>query len=295
MRAELSMNHTPNSSTLTLLKPARISRIWLRLVVLAMAASAGLFGQCTFTVTAPYLSGGTLYVDASSQTLTVLVTASSSACPWTASGNSFAALSGQGSANGNGTVAFSIAQNPTTTYADRSTTLTVAGQSVPLIQRGTVAAFSDVFPSDFYFNGANILTLTGVTAGCAVANPPAQPLPLYCPLENVTRAQMAAFLVRMITSDSNPANASQVNNFQYSTTPYFTDAVGGPMNLPDGSPNPNYSQFFKYIQKLRDLGVTSGTTTTEFSPNNTVTRDQMTKFIVLARLIDEHLHVEAPG
>lgn len=278
------MHHTQSRTIAALARAAKIPQVWLRLVILTITGSAGLFAQCTFTVTAPYFSAGTIYVDASSQTLTVQVTASVSTCAWNASGNSFATISGSNSATGNGSVAFTITQNPSTTFADRSTTLTIAGQSVPLIQRGTAAAFSDVFPPDFDFNGANILTQTGVTAGCAAANPPSQPLPLYCPNENVTRGQMAAFLVRMINSDSNPANASQVNNFQYSTTPYFTDVVAGPVNLPDGSVNPNYSQFFKYIQKLRDLGVTSGTTATQFSPNNTVTRDQMAKFIVLARL-----------
>ena len=254
----------------------------MRFALPAALFSVAAFAQCTYTVTAPNSFGGTLYVDASQQTLTIQITASSQSCQWTAASNGFATLSGASSGTGNGSVSYSIAANPTTTYTDRTVTLQIAGLAVPLIQRGTTTTFSDVNPPDYDFNGANVLSKTGVTAGCAAAVPPN--LPQYCPNANVTRGEMAAFLVRMVNSGGSADNAANVNNFLYSTTPYFTDVLAGPVNLADGSPNPNYSRFFKFVQKMRDLAITAGTTATLFSPNLNVTRGQMAKFIVLARL-----------
>ncbi len=50
--------------------------------------------------------------------------------------------------------------------------------------------FSDV-PSGLWFTGfVEHLSVHGITGGCS-ASPP-----LYCPLNAVTRAQMAAFIVR---------------------------------------------------------------------------------------------------
>ncbi len=97
----------------------------------------------------------------------------------------------------------------------------------------------------------------GISAGCQ-----ASPLE-YCPSQDVTRGQMAVFIIRSIYGSS---------NFTYSPTPYFTDAtpssVGG---------------FFPFIQKMRELGITSGCTTTTYCPNDNVTRGQMAVFIILAR------------
>jgi hypothetical protein len=72
---------------------------------------------------------------------------------------------------------------------------------------------------------------------------------------------MAAFLVRAILGDS----------FEYPVTPYFTDV-------------PATQPFFKYIQKLRELGVTAGCTATTYCPDGMVTRGQMAAFLIRARL-----------
>lgn len=89
----------------------------------------------------------------------------------------------------------------------------------------------------------------GVTQGCGNN--------IYCPSSNVTRAQMAAFIIRAMFGET----------FTYTTTPYYADV-------------PSTDNFFKYIQKLRDLGIT--VTTGNYSPNDSVTRNQMAAFLARA-------------
>jgi hypothetical protein len=50
--------------------------------------------------------------------------------------------------------------------------------------------FDDVPPSNFFYNFIDRMAVLGITLGCS-SNPP-----LYCPNGDVTRGQMAAFLVR---------------------------------------------------------------------------------------------------
>ncbi len=107
----------------------------------------------------------------------------------------------------------------------------------------------------------DLMLANGITSGCS--NLPFD----YCPGDSVTRGQMAVFIVRSILG---------TNDFTYTTTPYFTDVTSDPTD-------PNYSQFFKYIQKLKDLGITSGCTATTYCPNDTVSRGQMAVFIMRAR------------
>jgi hypothetical protein len=57
---------------------------------------------------------------------------------------------------------------------------------VPAMQR-----FADVASQNVFYPFVDQMYLRGITVGC---NPPASTL--YCPADVVTRAQMAAFLVR---------------------------------------------------------------------------------------------------
>ncbi len=77
----------------------------------------------------------------------------------------------------------------------------------------------------------------------------------------MTRSEMAAFLIRALLGE----------NFPYSNQPFFADV---------GTGHP----YFRYIQKLRELGVTNGCTVTSYCPDDTVTRGQMAAFVVRARL-----------
>jgi RHS repeat-associated protein len=220
--------------------------------LLAFVAAPALFGQCTYTV-----SPSSAYSDSTARNVTLQVTASAGTCAWTAASNGFATTSSSGT--GNGAAVYALSAN--TSGVARSVTLTVAGQSVALTQDATPTTFSDVFPPDFYFDGANILRQNNITAGCATS-----PTLQYCPNQNVTRGQMAIFVVRTVLG-----GGATVDNFQYSTTPYFTDV-------------PATHVYFKWIQKMRDLGVTAGCSATQYCPNDNITRGQMAVFIVRARL-----------
>jgi hypothetical protein len=114
--------------------------------------------------------------------------------------------------------------------------------------------FADVGSSDSDFAAINAMAQHSITAGCGNNN--------FCPNENVTRDQMAIFIVRAILG---------TDNFTYTTTPYFTDVTPSTFG-------------FKWIQKLKDLGITSGCTATTYCPGTVVARDQMAVFIVRARL-----------
>ncbi|MFN0172909.1 MAG: NBR1-Ig-like domain-containing protein [Bryobacteraceae bacterium] len=95
--------------------------------------------------------------------------------------------------------------------------------------------FSDVTWEMPFVNTVERMRQLGITTGCA----PGQ----YCPGSVVTRGQMAVFIVRAIYGDS----------FTYSSTPYFDDVPGA--NDPLGRPQ---HVFFRYIQKIRDAGITTG-------------------------------------
>ena len=110
--------------------------------------------------------------------------------------------------------------------------MVVAGQSISIYQAETPQIFTDVPPSAYYFDAANLLSGEKVTAGCGTG--------LYCPTQNVTRAQMAIFIVR--TAMGGGPNA---DNFTYSPAPHFTDVPANAFG-------------FQWIQKMYELGITAG-------------------------------------
>ncbi|MBS1830879.1 MAG: hypothetical protein JST93_36635 [Acidobacteria bacterium] len=55
--------------------------------------------------------------------------------------------------------------------------------------------------------------------------------------------------------------------FTYTTTPYFTDV-------------PTSHLFFAYIQKMKDLGITSGCTATTYCPGDSISNVQIATFTV---------------
>jgi hypothetical protein len=73
---------------------------------------------------------------------------------------------------------------------------------------------------------------------------------------------MAIFIVRAIYGS---------DNFTYTATPYCTDVTPATFG-------------FKWIQKLKDLGITAGCTVTTYCPTAVAARDQMAVFIIRARL-----------
>jgi SpoIID/LytB domain protein len=108
--------------------------------------------------------------------------------------------------------------------------------------------FGDVLPGHPF--GGEILGLNelGITSGCTVE--------LFCPSGEVTRAEMAAFLVRALNLE--------------------LEDSGDPFTDDDGS-------FFEAeIETLYASGITTGCTAILFCPSDLVTREQMAAFLVRA-------------
>lgn len=122
----------------------------------------------------------------------------------------------------------------------------------------TSPQFTDVSSSSPFADYINVIRLWGITSGCGAQT--------FCPQDPVTREQMAAFLVRAVLG---------ADSFTFPTTPYFTDVAAS-------------HPYFRYIQKLRELGITQGCSPTAFCPSNRVSREQMAAFLVKAKLRSLH-------
>ena len=131
--------------------------------------------------------------------------------------------------------------------------------SAPMI----ISLFADVPFGYWAYNYITAIYNAGITKGCST-----NPLK-YCPEDSVTRGQMAAFIIR----------AKYGETFSYTTTPYFTDV-------------PSTHTFFKYVQKLRDDGITvvSGT----YGVDIYVTRGQMAAFIIRAKYGENFSYSQTP-
>jgi len=127
----------------------------------------------------------------------------------------------------------------------------------------TTSSFTDVPSSSVYYDYVNVLSLWQITAGCTATT--------FCPSDLVQRGQLAVFVIRSMLGNPCPNNTPCSSGFTYSATPYFTDV-------------PSTDVFFPYIQKFRDLGITSGCTTTTFCPTDPVTRAQAAIFLVRGKL-----------
>ena len=175
-----------------------------------------------------------------------------SSCSWTSFSNVPWLTVSPSSGVGPATVAVSFASN--LTGVDRTGSLSIAGGVVSILQDFTPQTFSDVPPSAYYFDAVNLMSEKGITAGCAPD--------VYCPDANLTRAQMAIFVVRGIFGN---------DNFSYSTIPHFNDVPVGAFG-------------FQWIQKLYEMGITSGCGDSNFCPGSLLSRDQLAIFLVRGRL-----------
>ena len=194
-----------------------------------------------------------VFLDASGQFGPPLSVTPAPGCAWTSATSAPWIDITSGGGSGPGTLNFSVQAN--TTGAPRTGALTIGGQSVSVTQRETSKVFTDVTPSAYYFDFAGVMYAAKITDGCST-NPPQ-----YCPDSPTTRAQMAVFLITAI---------ERGNSFTYTSTPYFTD-------VPASSP------YFKFIQKLKDLGITGGCSATTFCPDDPITRAQMAVFVIVSR------------
>jgi hypothetical protein len=111
--------------------------------------------------------------------------------------------------------------------------------------------FNDVPASNLYFPWIQKLQDLGIALPCA----PSQ----YCPDTPVTRGIMAVLIIRGRYGVATPSN--------YPASPYFTDV---------GTNHP----YFPWIQKMEQLGITSGCGPATYCPDDPVTRGQMAVFIM---------------
>ena len=130
--------------------------------------------------------------------------------------------------------------------------------------------FWDVPSDQWAYEYISAIYNAGITQGCAQDDPNTpENERRYCPDDNVTRGQMAAFIIR----------AKYGETFSYTTTPYFTDV-------------PSTHTFFKYVQKLRDDGITAVSGT--YDVNGYVTRGQMAAFIIRAKYGETFSYTTTP-
>ncbi len=237
----------------------------LSLLLMGLASTVPVFAQ-TFTCSLA-VSPQNIVVVSSGNAGSVSVKASDPGCAWIALGSSSAWIqqtSPTVATTGNGAFAYTVGANTNPTPRSGTLTLVLLGGvsvnlQVQILQLGTIVAqpFNDVsidYPSVEYINQIHT---AGLTNGCSLFPP------LFCPEQRISRGEMAALLIRAALGS---------DNFAYPNLPYFDDV---PQNHP----------FFKYIQKLREMAITSGCSTSGalFCPGADVTRLQMAIFLIRAK------------
>jgi hypothetical protein len=111
--------------------------------------------------------------------------------------------------------------------------------------------FTDVPASNLYFPWIQKMQELGIAQPCGTN--------LYCPSTPVTRGVMAILIIRARYDAPTPPNSP--------SNPFFTDV---PSSRPD----------FTYIQKMKQIGITSGCSPTTYCPDDPVTRGEMAVFIM---------------
>jgi hypothetical protein len=137
--------------------------------------------------------------------------------------------------------------NVTSDAGDLSRSVTGQGQT-----------FTDVPPTYLFSPWIEALFAAGITAGCSTSPPQ------YCPDAQVTRDQMAVFLLKAKHGAGYDPPAA--------TGTMFTDV-------------PVSQQFAKWIEQLAREGITSGCSTSPplYCPDQSVTRAQMAVFLLKAK------------
>ncbi len=185
-------------------------------------------------------------------------------CPFTGVGSPSSWLTlntGNGASTNSGNIVYGFTFGAAATQP-RTGAITVVGGSaspglftnylIQILQKGTTFTqiFDDVPATQAFADYINLLKGYGVTNGCSATS--------YCPDATVTREQIAKFVILSILG---------TDNFTYVTTPYFDDV-------------PASSGLFKYVQKLKELGITNGCSATSYCPTNMVTRGQVAVFLM---------------
>ena len=115
--------------------------------------------------------------------------------------------------------------------------------------------FNDMQPASGYFPFVQRIKELGITAGCSIT-----PL-LYCSDNSITHGQMAVFII------ASWMQANNLTSFTHPPTPYFTDV-------------PATHPFFRFIQKMRELGFWNGCSANQYCDGSAVTRAHMSPMIM---------------
>lgn len=188
-----------------------------------------------------------------------------SGCPWNASKSvPWVSFLNSPLGVGEGTMNFTVGAN--SSAEPRTGAVYIAGNWIHLIQKGSnlTPPFNDVPLTDPFVDHIRIIKANNVTSGCTAVN--------YCPGDVTTRAQMAVFIIRSLLG---------TDEFSFPASPYFRDVAS------------NHPQF-KWIQKMRQLGITSGCNLVDYCPDQPVTRGQMAVFLVRAKFGDNFSHPSTP-
>jgi subtilisin family serine protease len=121
------------------------------------------------------------------------------------------------------------------------------------------ANFTDVLSSSVFSKYINTMKALGITNGCGNGT-------TYCPSNNVTRQEMAAFIVR----------ASRGSTF----VPQAATGIYADVNT--------NSTFAKHIEEIHRMGVTTGCGSGNYCPTNKVTRAEMAAFLQRAFLLNDY-------
>ena len=243
------------------------------ILCLGQAAAIGSGPEITVLSTLGYESSATACVaglapqnrsfPASGGSSTVIL-ADGSGCSWAATTNSSTWITLNGnSGSGNGSFRFIAA--PNSTGQARLGTVTVGTQSFKVMEGGTQVLFTDVPVGAQYFDYISLMHSNGITAGCSTS-----PL-MYCPSNDVTREQMAVFMVVSL-------DLALGTPLSYPQTPYFQDV-------------PSTSTYFPFVQRIAQLGITAGCSTNPplFCPTTTISQEQMAVFTIVAWMLANDL------
>ena len=133
--------------------------------------------------------------------------------------------------------------------------VSVPGGPTGRLRNGYVSQFTDVGGGGIFDTAIHKLVANGITLGCGAG--------IYCPQNNVTRAEMAIFLDRgKRTICFNPPAA---------TGTVFSDV-------------PANSFGARHIEQIAADGITTGCGGGKYCPNDPVTRDQMAVFLLRSLL-----------
>ncbi|HWZ84798.1 MAG TPA: S-layer homology domain-containing protein [Thermoanaerobaculia bacterium] len=164
-------------------------------------------------------------------------------------------LTGGTITSGQGTHQIGFSAGPAGTTMSLSVTDSVGSCVSPPGATRVQVDFLDVPPSDPFHDYVDTLARDGVTAGCGGGN--------YCRNGNVTRAQMAVFLLKGQHGSS-----------------YVPPPCTGVFPDVECTPTPAFA--VDWIEQLHAEGVTGGCGGGDYCPANPVTRAQMAVFLLKA-------------